>query len=171
MRSRLTKRGITGNIPARQLRSRRQRVRQAMEWPLLSGPPSRVHVKPTAKLGNELINSWCGDVQIGDHCFFGHGSMLLTGGHDWRQTGEERMYTWPDSGGDIVIEDGVWVASQAIILGPCRIGANSVVTGNAVVNFDVPPDTIVKVRQDLVCEPIKYWDSAVAAAHGMRDHH
>jgi acetyltransferase-like isoleucine patch superfamily enzyme len=163
-------RRANGNVPESQLRSRRLRVRQAMTGPLMSGPASRVHVKPTAMLGNVLINTQCGDVHIGEHCFFGHDSMLLTGGHDWRLAGEERMYTWPDTGGDIIIEDGAWVASQAIILGPCRIGANSVITCNAVVDFDVPPGTIVKLRQELVCEPIKFYDSRAAAVHGMRDH-
>ena len=170
MRSKIAMRRANGNVPESQLRSRRLRLRRAMVGPLLSGPVSRVHVKPTAMLGNVLINSNCGDVHIGEYCFFGHDSMLLTGGHDWRQTGEDRMYTWPDSGGDIIIEDGAWVASQAIILGPCRIGANSVITSSSVVDFDVPPDTIVKLRQDLVCEPIKYHDSKVAAARGLRDH-
>jgi acetyltransferase-like isoleucine patch superfamily enzyme len=168
--SRLTRRGRTGNVPESQLWGRRQRIRQAMEWPLLSGPASRVHVKPTARLGNVLINSMVGDVHIGEYCFFGHDSMLLTGGHEWRLKGEERMYSWRESGGDIFIEDGAWVASQAIILGPCRIGANSVVTSNCVIDFDVPPDTIVKLRQDFVCEPIKFRDLSVATARGVRYH-
>lgn len=146
------------NFPESQLRSRRHRVRQAMVGPLLSGSTSRVHIKSSATLSNVLINARSGDVYVGEHAFFGHDSMLLTGTHDWLLTGEERKRTVPYSGGDIFIEDGVWVASRAVILGPCRIGSNSVITSNCVIDFDVPPDTIVKLRQDLVCEPIRYRD-------------
>lgn len=124
--------------------------------PVVSGPVSRVSVRPTVGLANVMINTIGGDVTIGDNVFFGHDVMLLTGSHDFRQNGTERQIPRPTSGRDIVIDDGAWIASRAIIIGPCTIGANSVISCNCVVNFDVPPDTIVRVRQDLAIEPIRY---------------
>jgi acetyltransferase-like isoleucine patch superfamily enzyme len=142
--------------PERMIHSRLSRLRAKAEVPIINGPRDRIKVSPDAVLGNVLISTECGTVEIGDYAFFGHDAMLLTGGHDYALTGRDRLCTWPTSGRDIVIEPGVWVASRAIILGPCRIGANSVIGAGCVVNFDVPADTIVRQRQDLVQEPIRF---------------
>jgi acetyltransferase-like isoleucine patch superfamily enzyme len=48
-----------------------------------------------------------------------------------------------DKGGDVVIEDHVWIASRATILPGVRIGRGAVVACNSVVTRDVPPMTIV----------------------------
>lgn len=50
----------------------------------------------------------------------------------------------PTQGNDIIIGKGVWLCSNATILGPCSIGDNSVIAAGAVVlaNTVVPPDTI-----------------------------
>ena len=45
--------------------------------------------------------------------------------------------------GDVVLEDNVWVGSNATIVGGVRIGKNSVVAAGAVVTKDVPPNCIV----------------------------
>lgn len=42
----------------------------------------------------------------------------------------------------IAIEDGVWIASRATVLGGVTIGRNSVVAAGAVVTRDVPPCSI-----------------------------
>ena len=41
------------------------------------------------------------------------------------------------------VEQGAWVGSGAILLGPCRIGAHAVVAAGAVVTGDVAPETVV----------------------------
>jgi len=43
----------------------------------------------------------------------------------------------------VVIEDGCWIASKAVILDGVRIGAGAVVAAGAVVSRDVPPGAIV----------------------------
>lgn len=43
----------------------------------------------------------------------------------------------------VIIEDGVWIGSGAIILPGIRIGARSIVGAGAVVTRDVEPGTIV----------------------------
>ena len=94
---------------------------------LVYGDPARLHVAPTAVLNNALLNLSSGDVTIGDYTFFGHNVSVLTGTHDWTKFGRERQVSVPDSGRDVIIEEGVWVSSNATIVGPCRIGAHSVV--------------------------------------------
>lgn len=43
----------------------------------------------------------------------------------------------------IVIEDGVWIGTRAIILGGVHIGANSVVAAGSIVTRDVPTNALV----------------------------
>jgi FkbM family methyltransferase len=90
-----------------------------------------------------LLNTISGSITIEDHAFLGHGVALLTGTHDIRRTGRDRQLAVPDEGRDIVIESGAWVASRAILIGPCRIGANAVVAAGTLVAADVPPSAIV----------------------------
>lgn len=124
--------------------------------PIVSGPVSRVQVSETAGLANVLINTVGGRVVIGDYAFFGHDVQLLTGAHDFRVMGRDRQVPRIDQDRTIIIESGVWIASRAVIIGPCRIGTNAVIGSGCVVDFDVPPDTVVRVRQDIVMESIKY---------------
>lgn len=46
-------------------------------------------------------------------------------------------------GGDIVIEDNVWIGMESLILGGVTIGENSVVAARSVVTKDVPPNMLV----------------------------
>jgi acetyltransferase-like isoleucine patch superfamily enzyme len=127
--------------------------------PVVSGPVSRVRVSETAGLANVLINTIGGCVEIGDYVFFGHDVMLLTGTHDFTVTGRQRQPPRQTLDRSIVIEEGVWIASRSVIIGPCRIGANAVIGCGCVIDFDVPADTVVRVRQDVVMEPIRYRGS------------
>lgn len=44
--------------------------------------------------------------------------------------------------GKIEIFDNVFIGANAIVLGPCKIGPNAIVAAGAVVNKDVPPNSI-----------------------------
>jgi acetyltransferase-like isoleucine patch superfamily enzyme len=110
---------------------------------LVYGDPSRLHIAPTAVINNALFNLSSGDVTVGDYAFFGHNVSVLTGTHDWTKFGRERQVAVTDTGRDVVIEEGVWVSSNVIIVGPCRVGANSVVGVGSLVLKDVEPYTIV----------------------------
>ena len=110
--------------------------------PRLWGPGERLHVASTAVLNDALLNTVSGNITVEEYAFFGHGVALLTGTHDIRFTGLERQHAVPSEGRDIVIEAGAWIASRAIVLGPCRIGADAVVAAGAVVSVDVPAGAI-----------------------------
>jgi acetyltransferase-like isoleucine patch superfamily enzyme len=111
--------------------------------PLIYGDPTRLHIHPTAIVNNALFNLSSGEVTVGEYAFFGHSVSVLTGTHDWTKFGAERQVAVPQSGRDIVIEEGAWVSSHAIIVAPCRIGAHSVVGVASLVMHDVEPYTIV----------------------------
>jgi acetyltransferase-like isoleucine patch superfamily enzyme len=110
---------------------------------LVHGNPARLHVHPTAVVNNALFNVGSGDITVGEYAFFGHNVSVLTGTHDINKFGRERQLAIPRSGRDVVIEEGAWLASNVMVLGPCRIGAHAVVGGGSLVLGDVEPYTIV----------------------------
>ena len=74
-------------------------------------------------------------ITIDKDAFFGHDVMLLTGSHDYNYFGEQRKLR--GGGGPITIGEGAWIASRAIIIGPCRIGKHAVIGAGSVVTHDV----------------------------------
>ncbi|TBR58584.1 acyltransferase [Mastigocladus laminosus UU774] len=105
---------------------------------LVFGDAQRLKISQNCVLNNALFNLSSGDIYIGEYVFFGHNVSLITGTHDYNKFGLERMYDFPKEGNDIVIEEGTWIASNVTVIGPCKIGKNSVVAAGAVVKGDVP---------------------------------
>ncbi len=134
------------------------RIRAHLYGPTISGPTSRVRVSPSANLSNVVINTIGGFVDIGEHVFFGYDVLLLTGTHDFRETGLSRQANRAVTDRNILIEAGAWIASRVIIIGPCRIGTNAVIGSGCVIDFDVPGDTVVRVQQQLSTDLIRYRD-------------
>jgi acetyltransferase-like isoleucine patch superfamily enzyme len=115
----------------------------ALFRPLVYGDTGRLHVHSTAVVNNALFNLSSGEITVGEYAFFGHSVSVLTGTHDFTKFGAERQVAVPKSGRDVVIEEGAWVSSHAIIVGPCRIGAHSVIGVGSLVLRDVEPYSIV----------------------------
>ncbi len=107
-------------------------------------------------LGVEIRNGK--NITIGNNCIInqnvlldGRGGKLVIGNNvDIAQ--ETNIWTLEhnvnddyhiDSGGDVIIEDYVWIASRVTILPGVKIGKGAVVASNALVNKDVEPMTIV----------------------------
>ena len=109
---------------------------------LVYGEKERLILPEVYKLNNTLFNVVGGTVSIGERVFFGHNVLVLAGTHNYQHLDLERM-NGDLQGNDIVIEEGVWIASGAIVIGPARIGKYSVVAAGAVVKGDVPPYVVV----------------------------
>jgi acetyltransferase-like isoleucine patch superfamily enzyme len=105
--------------------------------------PKRVKLAGTASISNALLNTNSGTITIGEYTFFGQNASIITGTHDYTRFGKERMHTIPQTGQDIVIGNGVWIGSNATVLGPCYIGDNAVIAAGAVVVKNVAANTIV----------------------------
>jgi acetyltransferase-like isoleucine patch superfamily enzyme len=116
---------------------------RSLTEPLVFGPPERVHVAGSAIVNDALLNTVSGSITVGEDAFFGHRVSVLTGTHDVTRRGRERQLAFPEAGRDVIIEEGAWIGSGAIVLGPSRIGAHAVVAAGAVVTGDVAPETIV----------------------------
>jgi len=109
------------------------------------GQRSRLDIAPTAQMVNTMFNTSSGRIVIGDFTFTGHNVSILTGTH---QTGNflgERLLNVPQEGCDVVVGRGVWLGSNATILGPCTIGDHAVVAAGAVVapGTEIPTGAIV----------------------------
>lgn len=93
------------------------------------------------KVGTNVLLDGHAPITIGDYVFLGHNVMVLTGMHD----PELRMQARQEQRGarPVVIEDGVWVCSGAIICPGVTLGAHSVIGPGAVVMRNVAPCTIV----------------------------
>ncbi len=110
---------------------------------LVHGDEARLHVASTAIVNNALFNLSGGHVTVGEHAFFGHNVSVLTGTHDVKEFGAERQKAIVGEGRDVVIGEGVWIASNATVVGPCTIGDHAVVGACSLVQRDVEPYTIV----------------------------
>lgn len=91
---------------------------------------------------------------VGNYCSFARGAQVMLGGNhriDWVTTypfsAIDRRFTQfpghPQSKGDVVIGNDVWVAREAMILSGVTIGDGAVIGARALVSRDVPPYTIV----------------------------
>jgi acetyltransferase-like isoleucine patch superfamily enzyme len=105
-------------------------------------------------VNNALFNVSGGEITLGEYVFFGHDVAILTGTHDIEKFGLERQMTFPRSGRDVVIGDGVWLASHVLVFGPVTIGEHAVVAGGSLVREDVEPYTVVAGRPAKVVKKI-----------------
>ena len=110
------------------------------------GDPALLCVDATAIVHDAFFNTASGSITVQAYAFFGHGVYILTGTHDVQKFGLARQQSVPDTGRDIVIEEGAWIASGAMLLGPCRIGRHAVVGAGSLVTSDVAAYTVVVGR-------------------------
>jgi acetyltransferase-like isoleucine patch superfamily enzyme len=104
---------------------------ELLNQPSVWGDRSRLHLGDDVHVVNTFFNLSCGSVFIGNHAFFGNHCSVLTGTHPINKKNRERHWH-PHDGNDIHIGEGVWIASHAIIIGPCKIGDHAVVASGSV---------------------------------------
>ena len=107
-------------------------------------PPFYTDFGKNITIGDSVfINSDCkfqdqGGIVIDDGALIGHGVVLATLDHDLDPAKRQQLHPAP-----IHIGKRVWVGANATITKGVTIGDNAVVAAGAVVNRDVPPNTIV----------------------------
>ncbi len=97
------------------------------------GDEARVHIAKGAGVVNSLFNTASGHIYIGAYTFTGHNVSFITGTHDISKKNLDRMTGIPEEGRDIIIGQGVWIASNSVVLGPCTIEDDAVVAAGSVV--------------------------------------
>jgi len=75
-------------------------------------------------------------IQIGNNVKIGYNALFID------TTSHSIDGITPSKALPIIIEDNVWIASNAIILAGVRIGKNSVIASGATVNKNVPTDCL-----------------------------
>ena len=91
---------------------------------------------------NVFINAGCkfqdqGGIVISDGALIGHNVVLATLNHDLAPEKRQQLHPSP-----IRIGRNVWIGANATVTPGVTIGDNAVVAAGAVVNRDVPPNTI-----------------------------
>jgi maltose O-acetyltransferase len=80
------------------------------------------------------------EITIGDHVYIGHDVMILTTSHRlgpaWHRAGAHHL-------APVTIGSGTWICARATILPGVKVGEGAVISAGAVVNKDVPPNSIV----------------------------
>jgi len=89
---------------------------------------------------NSLFNLE-GTITIGRNVMVSQFVRIYTSRHE--MGGSERRFDPAFSVLPVVIEDGAWIGTSAIILPGVTIGRGSVVSAGSVVRRDVPPNTLV----------------------------
>lgn len=103
------------------------------------GDADRLSLGNNVHVANALFNTKSGTISVGDDTFFGHNVCLLTGNHKIGARGKARQYGIQQTGRDIVIGKGVWIASNVTIIGPCTIGDDAVIAAGSLVCGGVLP--------------------------------
>ena len=93
---------------------------------------------------NVFVNQNCtfydlGGIDIANDVMIGPNVSIITTGHPLEPS-QRRAAT---IGKPIVIENGVWIATGATIIGGVTLGENSVVAAGSIVTNDVLPNTLV----------------------------
>jgi acetyltransferase-like isoleucine patch superfamily enzyme len=63
-----------------------------MEEPRFFCKKDNVLISDSAHVSNAFFNTNSGKILIDDYTFFGQNVSLITGSHDYKQIGKERMY-------------------------------------------------------------------------------
>ena len=111
--------------------------------PTIWGDKKKLSISPLAAVGSCTLNTNSGKILIGDYTFAGSHVSILAGSHDMNLSGLLRRDAEYKEGYDIKIGNGVWLASNSTILGPCEIGDNAVVAAGAV----VVPGTVIHANE------------------------
>jgi len=99
--------------------------------------PKGIVIGNNTMVGNKAILDGRNGLTIGDNVNISAEVMIWTMHHDYNDK------DFAGSGGMVVIEDYVWLASRSIILPGVRIGKGAVVAAGAVVTKDVDDFTVV----------------------------
>ena len=101
------------------------------------GPEGAVEIGNFCTLVGAIINT-NNQVKIGNYSFVAH-EVVIADTFDAVPENDEK----DSDKKDILIGENVWIGANAILLGGAKIGEGSIIGAAAVVDFEVPPYSIV----------------------------
>lgn len=96
---------------------------------------NNVYIGPSCVLFGE------GEIEIGDDCLISPGTIITSQQHSYADANTP-IREQPSEHARIVIDDDVWIGSNAVILPGIRVGRGSVIGAGAVVTKDIPPYSV-----------------------------
>jgi acetyltransferase-like isoleucine patch superfamily enzyme len=105
-------------------------------------PHAGIRIGRDSLIGEYTVIRGQGGVTIGDRVFTSPMTQLIAVNHVFADPGRPFIEQGITAQG-IVIEDDVWLGSNAVITDGVRVGRGAVVAASAVVTRDVPPHTVV----------------------------
>lgn len=99
--------------------------------------PHNIQLGKNVAIGPHCTLGAMSPINIGDFVRISRGAVIETAGLDFSSG---RPYKHQSRA--IIIENGVWIGSNAIILGGVNIGENAIIGAGAVVSRDVPANMI-----------------------------
>lgn len=101
----------------------------------VDGNENNIQIDHHTAIGHNMKLWNFGDVHIGSFCMIAAGVTVSNGWHD--------KSTFLPTSGPVLIGSGCWIGVNATIIGSVSIGANSIIGAGALVNKDIPPNSIV----------------------------
>lgn len=91
-------------------------------------------------------------IEIGNKCSFGPNVMIFDHDHNYRRKNKDG----PDFiSSPITIGNNVWVGANAVILRGATIGNNCVIAAGTVVRGNIPNNTLVYSKNEIILKPIE----------------
>ncbi len=107
----------------------------------IHSPFSDVSIGNNTFLNKNVLFDAMAPIKIGNHCNISFNTIFTNSLHDFEIDFNGKRNTY--AGKPIVVEDYVWIASNAIILNGVKIGKGAIVGAGSVVTKDVPEYTLV----------------------------
>lgn len=110
--------------------------------------PQNIYIGEHSQIGpHSLFWTTRAKISIGNYVLMGPNVNIITGDHRVDVVGKHIIEVSdyekiPENDADVVIKDGVWIASRVTILKGVTVGEGAVVAAGAVVNKDIEPYSI-----------------------------
>jgi len=108
---------------------------------VIHSPFSDITIGNYSFINKNVLFDAMAPVKIGNFCNISFNTVFTNSLHELTTDSNGKRHTY--AGKPIIIEDFVWIASNAIILNGVKIGKGSIVAAGSVVTKDVPENTIV----------------------------
>lgn len=114
--------------------------------------PQNVIIGDRSTINEGVILNARVNITIGKHVHLSPNCILNTGGLDVTQRCEKRVHISKP----IIIHDGVWIGSGAMVNPGITIGEDSVIGAGTVVTKDVPPGVVVVGNPGTILKEIAF---------------
>ena len=114
--------------------------------------PWNVRIGNNAWVGENVWIDSLGKIYIGADSCISQGAMLITGNHNYKKSSFDLMV------GDIILEEGVWIGTGAIVCAGVACKSHSVLTAGSVATDDLEAYSIyqgnpaVKIKERILAE-------------------